>query len=427
MKRRLRLGTAVPAAVAAVALSLAPAAASARTAGHAATPHSQQAADARAACGIPQAGHVSCLAVVRTDVHGGLGVRGSAARAAGESGGAATLPPGYGRADLRSAYRLPSTGGSGQTVALVEALDDPTAEADLAVYRSTYGLPACTTANGCFAKVNEQGQQANYPESDAYTGWGMETSLDLDMVSAVCPGCHILLVEGNTSDDADMAAAEDTAVSLGATEISNSYGEDESNANLVYKAAYRHAGVAITVASGDSGFGVPSYPAVLSSVIAVGGTSLQPDAGTTRGWSETAWDQSGSGCSAWVAKPAWQTGAPDCPGRVTADVSADADPDTGLAVYDTTPNPLLLPPGWIEMGGTSAASPIIASVIALAGNPGTFPSARYIYRHTGGLYDVTSGYNGSYGFDCGGDNLCNAVPGYDGPTGLGTPHGIKAF
>ena len=314
-------------------------------------------------------------------------------------------------------------------MALVEAFDDPTAEADLAVYRATYGLPACTTANGCFTKVNQEGQQGNYPQSDSFTGWAVETSLDLDMVSAICPHCHILLVEGNSTSDADLAAAADTAASLGATEISNSYGEDESSENLQLKAAYSHPGVAITASTGDSGFTIPSFPAVLRSVIAVGGSSLQRDPGSARGWTETAWDESGSGCSAWVAKPAWQTGAPDCPGRVTADVAADADPSPGtaLAIYDTTPDIFVFQPGWLEAGGTSAASPMIAGVIALAGNPGALPTARFIYRHVGHLNDVTSGSNANNGFDCGGDNLCNAMPGYDGPTGLGTPNGTGAF
>jgi hypothetical protein len=215
----------------------------------------------------------------------------------------------------------------------------------------------------------------------------------------------------------------------GATEISNSYGEDESNENLQLKAAYSHPGVAITASTGDSGFTIPSFPAVLRSVIAVGGTSLQRDPGSARGWTETAWDGSGSGCSAWVAKPAWQTGVPDCPGRVTADVAADADPspDTALAIYDTVPDFGAFEPGWLEAGGTSAASPMIAGVIALAGNPGALPTARRIYHHVGQLNDVTSGSNANNGFDCGGDNLCNAMPGYDGPTGLGTPNGAGAF
>jgi subtilase family serine protease len=426
MKRRLFLAAVTSAAaVASLALATLAPAASASTSSPAPR-HGRQAADVKAACGVPAAGHARCLAMVHTDVHGGLGVRGRAARAAGESAADTALPTGYGPADLRSAYNLPSTGGSGQTVAIVDAYDDPTAESDLAVYRSTYGLSACTTANGCFTKVNQEGQRDSYPADDEYTGWELETTLDLDMVSAVCADCHILLVEGNSDSDTDLAAAENTAARLGATEISNSYGEAENFEMLPLEAAYSHPGIAITAATGDSGFGFPSFPAVTPSVIAVGGTMLQRDPSTARGFTETAWDQGGSGCSAWVSKPAWQTAVPDCPGRVTADVSAAADTDDyGLAIYDTTPS--FYGTGWLGEGGTSAASPIIAGVIALAGNPDALPNASYIYNHASTLHDVTSGYNGGYGFDCGGDNLCNSVPGYDGPTGLGTPNGTSAF
>jgi subtilase family serine protease len=426
MKRRFLLATVIPAtAVAALTLATLASAASASTT-RTAPQHGHQASDVKAACGTPAAGHARCLAMVHTKVHGGLGVRGRAARAAGEGAADTTLPTGYGPADLRSAYNLPSTGGSGQTVAIVDAYDDPTAESDLAVYRTTYGLSACTTANGCFTKVNQEGQKDSYPASDADTGWELETTLDLDMVSAVCPDCHILLVEGNSSSDADLAAAEDTAARMGATEISNSYGEDENFGMLPLEAAYSHPGIAITAATGDLGFRVPSFPAVAPSVIAVGGTMLQRDPGTAGGFTDTAWDLGGSGCSAWVAKPAWQTAVPDCPGRVTADVSAAADTDAyGFAIYDTTPS--WYGTGWLGEGGTSASSPIIAGVIALAGNPGALPDASSIYNHSSGLNDVTSGYNGYFGFDCGGDNLCNAAPGYDGPTGLGTPNGTSAF
>ncbi|MEW2619326.1 S53 family peptidase [Streptomyces sp. NPDC048106] len=434
--RRLFPATAIPAALAAIVLFATPGAAAAGTAAHApqqqakSTPqHGRLPSNVKEACPATAPGQVHCMALVRTDVHGGLGVKGRAAAhpAAGAADDATALPDGYSPADIHSAYNLPSTGGNGQTVAIVEAYDNPTAEADLAVYRATYGLSACTTANGCFTKVNQKGEQAHYPGSDEYTGWSLETALDLDAVSAVCQDCHILLVEADSVGEADIAAAENTAARLGATEISNSFGEDEGYGMLAYASAYDHPGVAITAASGDSGFTVPKFPAVLPSVTAVGGTSLVRDPGTARGWAETAWDLSGSGCSAWFDKPAWQTGVPDCPGRVTADVSADADAYTGgLAVYDTTPDYQAYP-GWAVAGGTSLASPLVASMIALAGNPGDFPDASRLYRHTGALYDVTGGYNGAYGFDCGGDNLCNSAPGYDGPTGLGTPNGLGAF
>ena len=363
-------------------------------------------------CGKAAPGFARCLAKVRTDIRGGAGVRGRAA------GKASVLPAGLGPADLRSAYRLPAGGGQQQTVAIVDAGSDAAAESDLAVYRTTYGLPACTTDNGCFHQVNESGQDAPLPPDQ---GWGTEIALDLDMVSAACPGCRILLVGAGSATDADLATSVDTAVELGANEVSNSYGATEYNGMDQYAADYAHPGVAVVASSGDAGYTVPIYPAAYASVIAAGGTSLTK-ASNARGWSETAWSGAGSGCSAWVDKPAWQAD-PNCPGRMTSDVSADADPETGPAVYHTDPND---PDdsGWIVVGGTSAASPFLAGVIGLAGNPGRYPDASYFYSHTAELNDVAGGSNGP---DCGGDYLCNAVPGYDGPTGVGTPSGIAAF
>jgi subtilase family serine protease len=332
----------------------------------------------------------------------------------------AATPSGYGPTDLQSAYNLPS-GGSGQTVAIVDAQDDPNAEADLGTYRSQYGLPACTTANGCFKKVNQTGG-TSYPSPDS--GWAGEISLDLDMVSAVCPSCHILLVEATSASMTNLGTAVNTAVSLGAKYVSNSYGGSESSSDTSYDSSYfNHPGVAITVSSGDSGYGV-EYPAASKYVTAVGGTSLSRASGTTRGWTESVWgsssggDGAGSGCSAYDAKQSWQTDT-GCSKRTVADVSAVADPNTGLAVYDS-----YQASGWQVYGGTSASSPIIASVYALAGTPaaGTVP-ASYPYAHTGSLNDVTSGANGS----CSSSYLCTAKSGYDGPTGLGTPKGTAAF
>jgi len=371
------------------------------------------------ACGAVSPGQARCLAVVRNDVHGGLGVRGPAA--VGRSAAAQALPTGYGPADLRSAYRLPATGGKGQTIALVDAFGDPTAAADLAAYRATYGLPACTTANGCFREVNQKGKSSPLPpppSTKATSGWEVETSLDLDMASAICPNCHILLVQATDQDEADLAAAAGVAPSLGATVVSNSYGGEEGNGISSYAKDYQHAGVAYVASSGDDAWTVPEAPSVYTGVIAVGGTSLTRSK-TARGWTETAWTLSGSGCSAWIAKPAWQHDA-DCPGRTVADVSADADPNTGVAVYAT------LLGGWSEVGGTSASAPIIGGVIALAGNPGKLPNASYLYARTKDLYDVTSGSNAN-GLDCGGGYMCTAVKGYDAPTGNGTPDGLGAF
>jgi subtilase family serine protease len=367
---------------------------------------------ARAACGTAAPGHARCFALIRVD----SGARAAALRAdlAGKT------PPGFGATDLESAYSLPITDGSGQTIALVDAYDDPTAAADLAVYRTKYGLPPCTTANGCFTKVNEAGKPSPLPPADG--GWAVEESLDLDMVSAGCPECHILLVEGDTSLVSDLATSAVTAAKLGANVISNSYGLDEFGGMQAYYADYHPAGAAVVASSGDIGFGPTQFPAVAPGVTAAGGTSLYKS-DNRRGWVEHAWDGSASGCSAYVRKPAYQDKiSPHCTMRTTADVSSVADPDTGVAIYDTTPNPYGVKPGWIVIGGTSAASPFISAVIGLAGNGSTFHTSM-IYAHPQFLNDVTVGSNGY----CGGDYLCTAKKGYDGPTGMGTPNGIGAF
>ncbi|MGW1894348.1 putative Ig domain-containing protein [Streptomyces sp. NPDC002004] len=353
-------------------------------------------------------GRMSCLALARTDVKQHLSLAPDA------------VPSGYGPSDLQSAYALPSGAGAGATVAIIDANDDPNAESDLATYRSQYGLPACTTANGCFKKVDQNGG-TNYPSPDS--GWAGEISLDLDMVSAVCPQCHILLVEAAQPSMEDLGAAVNRAVTMGAKYVSNSYGGGEDSTDPTSDSSYfDHPGVAITVSSGDSGYGA-EYPASSRYVTAVGGTSLSR-ASNSRGWSESVWgssvggDGAGSGCSAYDAKPTWQTDS-GCTKRTVADVSAVADPATGLAVYDS-----YQASGWNVYGGTSASAPIIASVYALAGTPGSssYP-ASFPYSHTSALNDVTSGANGS----CGGSYLCTARSGYDGPTGLGTPNGTAAF
>jgi subtilase family serine protease len=319
-------------------------------------------------------------------------------------------PTGYGPAELQSAYKLPSaTAGAGQTVAIVDAFDDPTAESDLAQYRSFYGLPPCTTANGCFRKVNQTGGTL-YPAPNP--DWDLEISLDLDMVSAVCPNCHILLVEATTNLDTDLYASVDTAASLGANAISNSWGGDESSDETANDVHFNHPGIAITASSGDDGFGV-SYPAASPYLTAVGGTSLTKSS-SSRGWTEAAWSGAGSGCSAYEPKPAWQTDS-GCARRTVADVSAVADPDTGVAV--------LFAGAWFTVGGTSASAPIIASTYALAGNASSIDAGSFPYSHSGGLFDVTSGSNGT----CSPAYLCSGVAGYDGPTGLGTPNGVSAF
>ena len=355
----------------------------------------------RTCAATPAAGHAACLArVVTTAGHP------MTSRARPDA-----TPAGYGPSDIRSAYNLGSASGSGRTVAIVDAYDDPTAAADLNVYRSTYGLPACTAANGCFRKVSQTGT-TSYPSKNA--GWATEISLDLDMVSATCPSCHILLVEAKTASFANLDKAVNYAATQGVSAISNSYGGSDTSAD----SAYNHPGIAITASTGDSGYGIES-PASYDSVIAVGGTSLTK-ASTARGWTEKAWSGAGSGCSTLNAKPSWQTSATKCSGKAAADVSAVADPNTGVAVYDSTPYQGYS--GWQVYGGTSASSPIIASVYTMGGNLSGYP-ASYTWSHTSGLNDVTTGSNGS----CPTSVWCKSGTGWDGPTGLGTPNGVGSF
>ncbi len=362
--------------------------------------------DLRAACAArPHPGQAACFGMKITDMdtyHGPSPARPS-------------TPFGYSPALLRHAYGLNASRGSGHTVAVVDAYDDPKAESDLATYRRTYGLPSCGTSNGCFRKVNQKGG-TSYPRADS--DWAGEISLDLDMVSAICPKCHILLVEASSANISDLGKAVNRAVRLGARFVSNSYGAGPSSSDATYDRLYfNHPGVAITASAGDGGYAT-AYPAASRYVTAVGGTTLKPSS-TARGFKETVWGNSGSGgtgsgCSSDEAKPSWQTDT-GCRMRTATDVSAVADPDTGVAVYNG---------GWVVYGGTSASSPIIAATYALAGNPaaGSYPSS-YPYSHASALHDVTSGRNGT----CSPSYLCTAGPGFDGPTGLGTPHGYAAF
>jgi subtilase family serine protease len=297
----------------------------------------------------------------------------------------------------------------------VDAYNHPYAESDLNVYRQQFGLGDCTTANGCFKKVNQAGG-TSYPRNNG--GWAQEISLDIDMASAICPNCKILLVEATSNSFSNLLAAEDFATSNAAV-VSNSWGGGEfsQETSSTYDGHFNRSGKPITVSSGDSGYGV-EFPAASRYVTAVGGTSLSPSGSS--GWSETAWSGAGSGCSLYEAKPSWQAGA-GCSRRTVADVSAVADPNTGVAVYDSYRYQGAS--GWMVFGGTSVAAPIVAGVYALAGNAGTTTYGSFPYSHTSSLNDITAGSNGS----CGGSYLCTAGSGYDGPTGLGTPSGTGAF
>nr|WP_187278976.1 S53 family peptidase [Streptomyces lavendulae] len=416
-RRRNRIRRSAPALLSAAALITGGVAVATQTSAFATTPAAAHAATGSAAtsvhthrlCSQPsKPGYMACQSVERTDV------------AQHKSLGRNDTPQGFGPSDLAAAYNLPKDGGKGQTVAIVDANDDPNAEKDLAAYRSQYNLPECSTANGCFKKIDQDGG-SNYPTADA--GWAGEISLDVDMVSAACPQCNILLVEAKSANMDDLGAAVNQAVKQGAKFVSNSYGGSEGSDDTTADDQYfKHPGVAITVSSGDSGYGV-EYPAASPYVTAVGGTSLKKDS-STRGYSESVWgtsaggDGAGSGCSQYEAKPSWQKDT-DCAKRAVADVASVADPATGLAVYDT-----YQASGWNVYGGTSAAAPFIAGVYALAGAPGSGDTpASYPYSHPDQLNDVTSGSNGS----CDVAYLCQAGKGYDGPTGLGTPNGTGAF
>jgi hypothetical protein len=345
---------------------------------------------------------------------------------------------GYSPSDLRAAYRLPSVAdGSGQTVAIVDAFDDPSAESDMNSYRAYYGISACTTESGCFTKVNEQGK-TSYPKTEKE--WAGEISLDLDMVSAVCPNCHILLVEANSEEAKDLSIAEDEAVVLGATEISNSYGGEEARMGQAGETSqnkyYEHPGIPITAAAGDYGYDneqrcpkeggelhcgtSPSFPAASANVISVGATVLKPEETSSRGWSEEVSRDSGGGCSLYESKPKWQVDT-KCKNRTDNDASALGDLSSApVSVYDSFEHKA----PWLLYGGTSVGSPIVAAAIALEPSSLRSLAAKGIYENPGNWFDITTGSNW-YKINCE-SYLCNAGSGYDGPSGVGAPDGGAA-
>jgi subtilase family serine protease len=361
-------------------------------------------------CGTPAPGSVRCLSTWHRYP--------KAAKVSSTSAKAAVAAPkqGLGPADIRAAYKLPAKGAKNQTIAIVDAYDNPNVEKDLKAYRAAWKLPACTTANKCFRKVDQRGGKT-YPQGDP--GWGVEIALDVQAVSAACPTCKILLVEADDPSFEAIGAAVNTAVKLGGKVVSNSYGADEFGSMFDYATKfYTHPGVPILASTGDFGFMAASFPAVLKTTWAIGGTTLIPT--KKGGWTEDAWGGAGSGCSAYVAKPSWQKD-PNCSMRTVSDISAVADSEEGFAVYDTYG----LGPdnGWIGVGGTSLSSPLIAGMIGLAGNSTKVAAPSYPYKHRTGLKDVVGGSNGF----CGGDYLCTGVKGYDAPTGLGSPRGLKSL
>ena len=351
----------------------------------------RMATDVRANCDIVPERHARCFSVVRTDAF------------------AHALPDqaGYGPNDLQSAYKLPSaTAGSGQTIGVVDAYDDANAESDLQLYRSHFGLSDCTTANGCFMKVNQRGRPRPLPKPNS--GWAAEISLDLDMVSAICPNCHIVLVEADDDSATNLGESVDTAATIGTDVISTTFGMAESGSKKFEK-YYHHPGHMITATIGDGGSSV-SFPGSSPDVTAVGGTTLMR-AHNSRGWTETIWSGVDPQCSTVYARPSWQTHT-GCAMRASGDVGAVADPNTGVVV--------VFQGRFLVFGGTSVASPIIAGVYGLAGNSSALHFGSYSYRHLGELFAVLGAAR-----PCG--PVCHDSRGYDGSTGNGTPDGTGAF
>ncbi|GAA0296742.1 peptidase S8 [Streptomyces polychromogenes] len=344
-------------------------------------------------------GKAFCLSMVRTDLP---------ARSALLPG---QQPEGLSPQDIRSAYGLPPFGGAGRRIAIVVANDYPEAEQDLAVYRRQFHLPPCTTANGCFQKVYSTGTKPGTVDPI----WALEAGLDMQAVSATCPGCGITLVEAPTAFIvSSLMPAVDIAGSLpGVTGVNGSWAIAEQAAEGSLDSHFR-PGLVYTFASGDVG-GVPVYPSVSPYVTSVGGTKLTR-AFNLRGWTESAWAGTGGGCSPYEPQPAFQQGFAPCATRSTPDISAVADPDSGMAAYVSTPgNPTV---GWQVVGGTSLSSPLVAGMYALAGRPG--PNDRpnaYPYAHPGAFHDIVTGVAGPYA----------ALPGYDRASGIGTPRGLRGL
>jgi hypothetical protein len=401
-------------------------------------------------CGPPRAGAAACLAMrlvpsslTPSDLRAQARSQAREEAGGGQPAVAVKTPyAGYQTPQrLHDAYTLPTetADSSQQTVAVVDAFDDPTAEADLAVYDKQFALPECTSANGCFRKIDEEGKAKPLPHKEG--GWGTEISIDVQMAHAICQSCHVLLVEANSESFKDLGTAVNAAVAAGATEISNSYGgpERENNSAKLSERYFDHPGLVVTASSGDCGYlgeaclfggGAAEFPAASPDVVAVGGTSLHKQG---KLWRSSAWSEGGSGCSVVFAAPAWQSSlagfsATGCgSGRSVADLSAIGDPRTGVDMYDSTPDGEGDPTGWGVWGGTSVSSPIVAAEFGLAGGAqGVQYPAATLYSHlgdAGDLYDVVSGSNGT----CGGASACQAGPGYDGPTGVGSPIGLGAF
>lgn len=380
------------------------------------------------ACPAPTATRVACQAiVVPPGAAAAVRQNRKALNLTGRNGATFALEGsgvegGFSPTDLRAAYNVPYAGGKGTTIAIVDAHDSPNAESSLKTYRAQYGLPPCTTANGCFSKVNQDGEKGNYPAPPNLeeSGWKLEIALDLDMASAICPECNLLLVEADSAFLNDLGAAVNTAAGLGATVISNSWGAWEHPGEIEEDSLYfNHPGIPIFASSGDSGYGT-SYPSASPNVISVGGTSLSKNQ-SARTWRESAWSGAGSGCSEYEKKPEWQNDK-GCANRMSADVSAVADPNTPVSVYaEEWEEQGSKSPGWLLLGGTSASAPVLAGIVTRATAADRAKGARLFWEQgpEGKLFDIAEGHNGHCYPQL--EYVCGSKAGYDGPTGWGTP------
>jgi hypothetical protein len=331
-------------------------------------------------------------------------------------------------ADIHRAYGLPNKGAAHQTIAVVSAYDDPSAEVDLSAYTKRFGVPACTKANGCFRKLNQQGSASPLPPKDVSQAFLTESSVGIEVARGVCQSCKIMLVEANSADKPDVSAAVNAAANAGATVIVTAFNEGQSPGDDSYAPSWTHPRAAVVSASGDTGgTSLLYFPATLPGVLAVGGTQLNlSSAGAYK--SESAWINTTSGCSLYTNAGSWQNAQARAVGcgdkRAEVDVSAAAAPGAIVHVQDVG-----APCGksFCEADGTSVAAPIIAGVIGLAGSQGS-NELPMLYRHAhsgpSAFHDITTGADSPI---CNRKLICQARRGYDGPTGLGSPNGLGAF
>lgn len=319
--------------------------------------------------------------------------------------------------------------GAGQTIAIIDAYDDPNIESNLKVFTTQFRLPECSTANGCFTKAYSNGYQPATNNS-----WAIEIALDVEWAHALAPEAKILLVESADNKFFNLFNAVNYAVSHGATIVSMSFGGAESPQQTTFDYIFQVRNVSFVASSGDAGAGV-SYPASSPYVLAVGGTSPETNLAGAR-YGEAAWSYSGGGESRYETKPVPQLDfglRAGVPLRTVPDVAYMGDPVQGVAVYATNNSGAMPSSAWYQVGGTSAGTPQWAAILAVvngerikAGKKCLAESYSYgtldaIYslgrtQYSQTFYDVQRGANGYCG------KACIAGPGYDVVTGLGTPN-----